>query len=179
MLSQPTEAPSRKRFNTAAQDARLMSAEFANTAIAVRDRRHRDAATLHALHDLLIARVKEYALFVLDTSGEILSWNAGAERLKGYTAAEIIGQHFSIFYPPEEIAAGKPTQLLGIAVAEGQVEDEGWRVRKDGTRFWARVLITALRNDDGELVGFAKVTRDLSGQREAAEAVRRSEERFR
>ncbi len=116
---------------------------------------------------------------MLDTEGEILSWNSGAERLKGYTADEIIGRHFSIFYPPEDVAAGKPGRLLDVALADGQVEDEGWRVRKDGTRFWADVLITALRHDDGELVGFAKVTRDLTQQREAAETVRRSEERFR
>lgn len=116
---------------------------------------------------------------MLDTEGEILSWNSGAERLKGYTADEIIGRHFSIFYPPEDVAAGKPGRLLDVALAEGQVEDEGWRIRKDGTRFWADVLITVLRHDDGELVGFAKVTRDLTQQREAAETVRRSEERFR
>jgi PAS domain S-box-containing protein len=131
------------------------------------------------LLDVLVAHVKEYAIFALDPHGQVLSWNAGAERLKGYTAREIIGQHFSTFYPAEDLAAGKPARLLGLAAAQGQVEDEGWRVRKDGSRFWASVVITSLWDDDGQLLGFTKVTRDLTQRREAAEDLRRSEERFR
>src|SRR6478672_3463701 len=92
------------------------------------------------LHRLLVDRVLDYAIFALNPKGIILSWNAGAERLKGYKAEEIIGKHFSIFYPPEDVANHKPDRLLATATAEGRVEDEGWRVRKDGTRFWANVL---------------------------------------
>ncbi len=131
------------------------------------------------LLDVLVAHVKEYAIFALDPDGQILSWNAGAERLKGYAAGEIIGRHFSTFYPAEDLAAGKPARLLDLAMARGQIEDEGWRVRKDGSRFWANVLITSLRDDDGQLLGFTKVTRDLTQQRVAADELRRSEERFR
>src|SRR3954467_4499411 len=96
------------------------------------------------LHRLLVDRVLDYAIFALDPDGYILSWNAGAERLKGYKPNEIIGKHFSIFYPPEALAIDRPGEELQIARATGRVEDEGWRLRKDGTRFWANVLITAL-----------------------------------
>jgi PAS domain S-box-containing protein len=131
------------------------------------------------LHRLLVERVQDYAIFALDPQGYILSWNEGAQRVKGYTAQEIIGRHFSIFYPPEDVAAGKTVRLLETARTAGRVEDEGWRVRKDGRRFWANVLITALRDDNDELIGFAKVTRDLTERRAAEEKVRESEERFR
>ena len=131
------------------------------------------------LHRLLVDRVLDYAIFALDPNGYILSWNAGAERLKGYTPEEIIGKHFSIFYPAEDIAADKPGRKLKTAVETGRVEDEGWRLRKDGSRFWANVLITALKDDDGTLLGFAKVTRDLTARRSAEEQLRESEERFR
>ncbi len=114
------------------------------------------------LHRLLVDRVEDYAIFALDPNGYILSWNTGARRLKGYTADEAIGQHFSIFYPSADIAARKPQRELEIAVARGKVEDEGWRLRQDGSRFWASVVITALRDDGGNLLGFAKVTRDLT-----------------
>jgi len=120
------------------------------------------------LYRLLVESVKDYAIFALDPNGYIVSWNPGAERFKGYTAPEIIGKHFSVFYPPEDLQARKPWIELEIATAVGRLEDEGWRVRKDGTQFWANVVITALRSADGELVGFAKVTRDLT-QRRAAE----------
>jgi PAS domain S-box-containing protein len=119
------------------------------------------------LYRLLVESVKDYAIFALDTGGHIISWNAGAERFKGYTEQEILGKHYSIFYPAEDAAAGKPKRLLEAAIADGRVEDEGWRVRKDGTRFWADVVITALRDETGTLVGFAKVTRDLSERRAA------------
>src|SRR6202035_5584493 len=128
---------------------------------------------------LLVESVREYAIFMLDPSGHILTWNAGAERIKGYRADDIIGQHFSRFYPPEALARGLPEQELQIASRTGSFEDEGWRVRKDGSLFWANVVITAMRDAQGELVGFAKVTRDLTQRRADEEVLRRSEERFR
>jgi PAS domain S-box-containing protein len=131
------------------------------------------------LYRLLVERVQDYAIFALDTTGRILTWNAGAERLKGYTPAEAVGQHFSIFYLPEDLATDKPGRELAEAIANGRVEDEGWRKRKDGTVFWASVVITALRDDSGTLLGFAKVTRDLTERRFADEELRLSEERFR
>jgi PAS domain S-box-containing protein len=121
------------------------------------------------LHRLLVESVRDYAMFVLDPGGRILSWNAGAERFKGYAADEIIGRHFSVFYPTEKAAAGFPAYELEVAAREGRFEDEGWRVRKDGTQFWANVVITALHGEDGRLLGFAKVTRDLSERKRAEE----------
>ena len=118
-----------------------------------------------ALYQLLIESVRDYALFILDSGGHVATWNIGAERLKGYKPSEIIGQHFSKFYPPEDIDSRKPERELEIAIREGRVEDEGWRLKKDGTRFWANVVITALREKNGSLVGFAKVTRDLTERR--------------
>jgi PAS domain S-box-containing protein len=132
------------------------------------------------LHRLLVSSVQDYAIFALDPHGVILSWNAGAERIKGYKPEEIIGKHFSIFYPHELVAEGFPEFELRTAANTGRFEDEGWRIRKDGSRFWANVIITALRDPQSrELLGFAKVTRDLTERREAEEALRESEERFR
>ncbi len=131
------------------------------------------------LHRLLVERVQDYAIFALDPGGFILSWNAGAERFKGYTTDEIIGRHFSIFYPREKVSVGWPEHELREAARVGRFEDEGWRVRKDGTRFWANVVITALRSETGELIGYAKVTRDLTERRASEDALRLSEERFR
>jgi PAS domain S-box-containing protein len=111
---------------------------------------------------LLVASVKDYAIFMLDPTGRVATWNAGAERIKGYQAQEIIGQHFSRFYPPAAVLAGKPDHELEVAGREGRFEDEGWRLRRDGTRFWANVVITALRDPSGRLTGFGKVTRDLT-----------------
>jgi PAS domain S-box-containing protein len=122
---------------------------------------------------LLVESVKDYAIFMLDTGGHIATWNLGAERIKGYKAYEIIGKHFSVFYPPEDVAAGKTERELEIATREGRFEEEGWRVRKDGSRMWASVTITALRDPQGDLVGFAKVTRDLTERRDAEEETRR------
>ena len=119
------------------------------------------------LYRLLVESVRDYAIFALDPTGHILTWNPGAQRFKGYKAEEIIGRHFSVFYPQSEIDKGVPPMELRVATAEGRFEDEGWRLRKDGTRFWANVVITALRGPDGRLVGFAKVTRDLTERREA------------
>ena len=128
---------------------------------------------------LLVESVRDYAIFALDTEGRVMSWNIGAERNKGYLAEEIIGHSHAEFYPPADRAAGKPRRLLDAALRHGRVEDEGWRVRKDGTRFWADVVITALYDDEGRHVGFAKVTRDLTERRAAQETLSASEERFR
>jgi PAS domain S-box-containing protein len=118
---------------------------------------------------LMIHSVRDYAIFLLDPTGHVVSWNTGAERLKGYSADEIIGRHFSIFYPAEEIAARKPERELEIATTAGRFEEEGIRLRKDGSRFWATVLITPVRTPQGELVGFTKVTRDMTERRRAAQ----------
>jgi PAS domain S-box-containing protein len=125
--------------------------------------------------DLLVASVKDYAIFLLDRDGRVTTWNQGAEIIKGYDSREICGQSIERFYTPEDLAAGRPRQLLARATAEGRVEDAGWRVRKDGSRFWADVVITAVRDPAGELLGFIKVTRDLTARREADERLRRSE----
>jgi PAS domain S-box-containing protein len=117
------------------------------------------------IHRLLVASVRDYGIFVLDPEGHVATWNEGAERIKGYASDEILGRHFSTFYPPEDLATGKPAMELRVAADVGRFEDEGWRLRKDGSRFWANVVITALRTEDGELVGFAKVTRDLTERR--------------
>jgi PAS domain S-box-containing protein len=128
---------------------------------------------------LLVESVQDYAIFMLDVEGRVVTWNIGARRLKGYRADEIIGRSFETFYPPDAVAAGWPQHELRSAVAQGRFEDEGWRLRKDGMRFWASVVITALRESDGTLRGFAKVTRDLTASRAHEEALRQSEEQFR
>jgi PAS domain S-box-containing protein len=128
---------------------------------------------------LLVDGLVDYAIYMLDPSGVITNWNAGAERMKGYTADEILGQHFSRFYTKEDRAAGLPIRVLEAAAREGRYEAEGWRVRKDGSRFWASVVIDAIRDEGGELLGFAKITRDITERRAAQEALRESEHRFR
>jgi PAS domain S-box-containing protein len=127
------------------------------------------------LFRLLVERVRDYAIFLLDTDGHVASWNSGAELLKGYRSDEILGQHISRFYTEEDRAAGRSQRLLIKARTEGRVEDEGWRVRKDGERFWADVIITALYDDEGELRGFAKVTRDLTERRRLEDELRRAQ----
>ena len=117
---------------------------------------------------LLIASITDYAIYVLDPGGHVVTWNPGAERIKGYTASEIGGRHFSLFYTDEDRDAGLPEQEL-LAAADGRYETEGWRVRKDGTRFWASVVITPVRNREGTFLGYAKVTRDLTERRRVEE----------
>jgi PAS domain S-box-containing protein len=120
---------------------------------------------------LLVDSVKDYAIFVLSPDGNVLTWNQGAQALKGYSREEIIGQHFSKFYLPEAVQSGWPTRELIMAEKEGRFADEGWRVRKDGSAFWASVIITALRDSRGQLSGFAKITRDMTEQRNTAERI--------
>jgi PAS domain S-box-containing protein len=132
-----------------------------------------------ALFRVFVESVRDYALLLLDSDGVITNWNRGAEAIKGWTADEVVGRHFSLFYPPEAIEAGLPERELIGAAAEGRVEDEGWRMRKDGTRFWANVVLTALRDEQGTLIGYAKVTRDLTDRRRHEESLRNSEARFR
>lgn len=123
------------------------------------------------LFRLLIESVRDYAIFVLDPEGNILTWNPGAQAMKGYTKDEIVGKHFSIFYLPEAVQSGWPSRELALAEKEGRFSDEGWRLRKDGTSFWASVIITALRTADGKLAGFAKVTKDMTERRETEERI--------
>ncbi|MXQ12937.1 hybrid sensor histidine kinase/response regulator [Microvirga makkahensis] len=128
---------------------------------------------------LLVDAVTDYAIYMLDPNGIIASWNSGAQRFKGYVESEILGEHFSRFYTDEDRAAGLPQRVLETAAREGKFEAEGWRVRKDGTRFWAHVVVDPIRDAHGNLLGYAKITRDLTERRKAEDALRESEERFR
>ncbi|MES2098661.1 MAG: PAS domain S-box protein [Pseudomonadota bacterium] len=128
---------------------------------------------------LLVDAVTDYAIYMLDPEGFVVSWNSGAQRLKGYTEQEIVGRHFSQFYLPEDVAAGLPARTLSTARHEGRFDAEGWRVRKSGERFWAHVVVDPIIGSDGEFLGYAKVTRDLTERRAAEESLRRSEEQFR
>jgi PAS domain S-box-containing protein len=123
------------------------------------------------LFRLLVESIRDYAIFVLDPEGRVITWNPGAQAMKGYTREEIVGQHFSKFYLPEAVQSGWPKRELALAEKEGRFADEGWRVRKDGTSFWASVTITALRSADGKLTGFAKVTQDMTERRRTEEHV--------
>jgi PAS domain S-box-containing protein len=127
---------------------------------------------------LLVDGVKDCAIFMLDPEGRVASWNQGAERIKGYSAHEIVGHHFSCFYPPEDLQNRKPERELQTAIADGHYKEEGWRIRKDGSQFWAHVVITALRDETGKLRGFSKITRDVTEQRRAQELLRESEQRL-
>ncbi|HJT76050.1 MAG TPA: CHASE3 domain-containing protein [Gemmataceae bacterium] len=139
--------------------------------------RSRDALRESREHfRMLVESAIDYALIALDPEGHVVSWNTGAERIKGYRAEEVIGKHFSCFYPAEAVERGWPDQELRGAASQGRFEDEGWRVRKDGSRFWANVVITALRNGKGEVVGFSKLTRDLTERKRAEDAVRQFNE---
>jgi PAS domain S-box-containing protein len=169
------EAYSGDRVRAAGATAAMMSfIDHAMTLIAEEYLRAREEDRFRRL----IEAVKDYAIFLLDPRGRVETWNAGAQKFKGYEAHEIIGKHFSIFYPEQERAAGKPEAELRIAAAEGRFEDEGWRVRKDGSQFWGNVVITPIRDATGALTGFAKVTRDLTERRRAEEALRTLIERL-
>ncbi len=140
----------------------------------ITERRKADRALLEseAKFRLLVENVVDYAIFMLDTDGYIVSWNAGAQRIHGYRTEEIIGKHLSRFYPPEDAQAGRPEDALKVAAAVGRCEDEAWRMRRDGSRFWANVVLTALRDENGRLVGFVKVTRDITDLKKADEEIR-------
>lgn len=127
---------------------------------------------------LFVEAVRDYALFLLDPKGNITTWNTGAERIKGYKSSEIIGKHFAVFYPEEDLKTRKPWRELEVAAEEGRFEDEGWRLRKDGTKFWANVVITALKDPDGRLYGFGKVTRDLTERRRAHQRLEKAYDRL-
>ena len=128
---------------------------------------------------LLLQSVTDYAIYMLDVGGRVTSWNAGAQRFKGYAAHEILGENFSRFYTDEDRQAGLPARALETAAREGRFEMEGWRVRKDGTRFWANVVIDAIRGPSGNLIGYAKITRDLTETRLTQQKLLRSEQQFR
>jgi PAS domain S-box-containing protein len=144
----------------------------------VSERRHaeRELRDSEQRYRALVEGTKDYAIFLLAPDGTVASWNAAAQRIKGWRADEIVGRHFSSFYPPEDVAAGWPDEELRRAAAAGRFEDEGWRVRKDGSQFWANVVITALRDDAGRLTGFSKITRDLTERRQAERAMRERQE---
>jgi PAS domain S-box-containing protein len=153
---------------------------FAKITRDMTEKRHAQEALLDAERRfrLLVQGVTDYAIFMLDPEGRVTNWNAGAERIKGYTPDEIIGEHFSRFYTPEERDAGVPTRALETARETGRWEAEGWRVRKDGSRFWASVVLDAIRDPDGKLIGFAKITRDMTEKREAQKRLDESREQL-
>ncbi|WIG53647.1 MAG: Two-component system sensor histidine kinase/response regulator hybrid [Afipia sp.] len=151
---------------------------FESTALQ-RSNRFEDALTPEGRYRLLVEAVTDYAIYMLDPEGRVTSWNAGAQRFKGYTHDEIIGRHFSQFYGEEDRKAGLPARALEISAREGKFENEGWRIRKDGSRFWAHVVIDPIRSPDGRLVGFAKITRDLTERKAAQDRLRQKEEQFR
>ena len=128
---------------------------------------------------LLVNSVQDYAIFMLDTDGRVATWNLGAQKLKGYQASDIIGQHFSVFFTPEDVAAGKPAAELEACLAAGHFEIENWRVKQDGSYFWASVVVTALYDEAGDLVGYAKVTRDLSDRKRSDDAMQHANEQLR
>ena len=157
------------------REARLVVA----TDITQRKRAEEELRQSEERFRLMLSGVKDYAIYMLDPEGRVVSWNAGAERIKGYRAEEIIGQHFARFYPAEDVERGKPWYELKAAVQQERYAEEGWRVRKDGSRFWANVVITALRDETGQLRGFGKVTRDMTERKQIEQTLQASEEKFR
>lgn len=140
---------------------------------------HRSTEEASEQFRLLVEAVEDYAIFMLDPEGHVTTWNTGAERIKQYSAAEIIGQHFSIFYTEEDRAAGRPERTIEKATQTGRYEQEGWRVRRDGTRFWASVTLTAIRDGNGRLLGFAKITRDVTERKQIEKQLHDSEKSLR
>jgi PAS domain S-box-containing protein len=172
LFANPPQQPAKPKLpptSTASMEAAVESQDMAETGL-----RHSEEHFAN-----LVAGVRDYAVLLLDRNGIVLTWNAGAERLKGYRPEEIIGQHFSRFYPRESISAGWPTHELEVARETGRFEEENWRLRKDGSKFWASVVITALRGHDEEVRGFLKITRDLTDRKQVEERLKLSEERFR
>jgi PAS domain S-box-containing protein len=161
---------------TALRDSDGQFLGFANVMQDISEKRAAHAAVLESERNfrLLVGGVSDYAIFMLSPDGRVSSWNSGARRIKGYSETEIIGSRFSRFYTPEDIAAGVPVRAMETAKREGRFEAEGWRVRKDGSRFWAHVVLDAIR-ENGELVGFAKVTRDITERRRAAELLEQAQ----
>ncbi len=143
------------------------------------DKKQEKSAMEERYYRYLISGINDYAIYMLDPDGHVSSWNAGAKRFKGYVAQEILGQHFSRFYTPEDRAVRLPEQALRCALEEGKYEAEGWRMRKDGSRFWAHVVIDPIRDEEGRLLGYAKITRDVTERKRAEDALRDSEQRFR
>src|SRR5580704_11526967 len=133
-------------------------------------------SSIEERYRLLIQAVTDYAIYMLDPTGIVTSWNPGAQRFKGYTPDEIIGKHFSRFYSEQDQESGLPAKALETAAREGKFENEGWRIRKDGTRFWAYVVIDPIRSESGKIVGFAKITRDLTERKEAQEKLEKTRE---
>jgi len=166
---QPVRAPNGRAIGFASVTRDITERRQAQEALYDSERRFR----------LLVQAVKDYAIYMLDPSGVIVNWNAGAEWLKGYSAQEIVGQHFSRFYTPEDRAIGLPARVLRAAAQDGHFEGEGWRVRKDGGRFWALVEVDAIRDENGELIGFAKITRDITERQVAQQALRETARQFR
>ena len=160
------------------QDGKLIG--FAKITRDMTEQRNAQLAALESERRfrLLVQGVTDYAIYMLDPEGVITNWNTGASRIKGYSEAEVIGQHFSMFYTPEDRAADVPEQALERAAREGRYELEGWRCRKDGTQFWANAVIDAIRDEDGQLIGFAKITRDLTERRQAQLELEKSREQL-
>jgi PAS domain S-box-containing protein len=172
-------------MNAVSKAPTIMSEEDRLRSIAELQQKAKSLEAQLALHRseeqlrLLVESAEDYAIFLLDPDGRVATWNPGAQRIKGYQAPEIIGKHFSIFYPEEDLRSGKPQMELRVATEVGRFEDEGWRLRKDGSRFWANVIITALRDSSGNLRGFSKITRDTTEKMLALEALRKTNQELR